>query len=111
MNLSHQGKAEVLEVSKIVTASFLVLWKQSSENECLEMFISSCDFVWKCVSFINVSISTHILKKKKKPWKWNFIIHCKNLELHWHLEMFEKFKKQPSHLSLMFLFILKQCLF
>ena len=45
MNLSHQGKAEVLEVSKIVTASFLVLWKQSSENECLEMFISSCDFV------------------------------------------------------------------
>ena len=45
MNLSHQGKGEVLGMSKIVTASFLVLWKQSSEIGCLEMFISSCDFV------------------------------------------------------------------
>lgn len=37
MNLSHQGKGEVLGVSKIVTVSFLVLWRLSSENGCLEM--------------------------------------------------------------------------
>ena len=72
MNLSHQGRGEILGVSKIVTASFLVLWKQSSENGCLEMFISSCDFVWKCVPFINISISTHIQKKKKKPLEMEF---------------------------------------
>lgn len=80
MNLSHQGKGEVLGVSKIVTVSFLVLWRLSSENGCLEMLYHHVIlFENVCHSFTFLFLHTY---KKKKSWKWNFVIHCKNLELH-----------------------------
>lgn len=47
LNLSLQGKGDVLTMSEKVTAfqKKLVLWKEHFENGCLEIFPSLCDFV------------------------------------------------------------------
>ncbi|CAM5073328.1 unnamed protein product [Natator depressus] len=47
LNLSLQGKSDILTMSEKVTTfrKKLVLWREQFENGCLEMFPSLCDFV------------------------------------------------------------------
>lgn len=64
MNLSYQGKGEVLGVSKIVTVSFLVLWRQSSENGYLEMLYHHV-ILFENVCHSLTFLFLHTYKKKK----------------------------------------------
>lgn len=52
--MSCQGKGDIWAMSKKVTASFWVVWKQYIENEWLEsMFLSLCDFFCEMICVIH----------------------------------------------------------
>uniref|UniRef100_K7FR34 DUF4371 domain-containing protein n=1 Tax=Pelodiscus sinensis TaxID=13735 RepID=K7FR34_PELSI len=65
LNLSLQGKGDILTMSEKVTAfqKKLVLWRKHFENRCLERFPSLCDFVaenYVSVSPTKTLVSAHL---------------------------------------------------
>uniref|UniRef100_A0A7M4ESN5 exo-alpha-sialidase n=1 Tax=Crocodylus porosus TaxID=8502 RepID=A0A7M4ESN5_CROPO len=87
LNLSLQGKGDVLTMSEKVTAfqKKLMLWRQHFENGCLEMFPSLCDF--GAENYVSVS-----------PIKTLISAHLKNLET----EFSNLFKNLPNKVSVGF---------
>lgn len=62
LNVSLQGKGDVLTKSETITAfqRKLILWRQHFENGCLEMFPSLCDFVWLAGVFFVAEHNEHV---------------------------------------------------